>query len=66
MSRNNLLLIAALVAVAVGLLVSYFPPIQNSVAIWSVVSTFLGYGIRDLFAEAPKADQTPPATGPTP
>lgn len=61
MSRNNLLFIACLLAVAVGLLVSYFPPAQNAVSIWSLVSMAVGYGIRDLFV----VDQ-PAAPGPQP
>ncbi len=56
MPRNTLLLLCSLIAVIVGLLVSYFPPAQNAVSIWSLVSMAVGYGIRDLFAaDAPAA-----------
>jgi len=60
MSRNNLLFIACLLAIFVGLLVSYFPPAQNAVSIWSLVSMAVGYGIRDLFV----VDQAAPPTTP--
>ena len=60
MSRNTLLFFASLLAVIAGGLVSYFPPSQNGVAIWSLVSMFVGYGIRDLFvvSEPVKTDST--------
>ena len=67
MSRNLLLVVVALLAVVVGVLVSYFPPPQNAVAIWSMVNLVVGYGIRDLFvADAPAAQPpvAPPATDP--
>lgn len=41
----------AVLAIAVGIAVSYFPPPTNAAAIWALVSGFLGYGVRDLFAE---------------
>ncbi|MBB3213407.1 hypothetical protein FHW67_002699 [Herbaspirillum sp. Sphag1AN] len=65
MSRNTLLFLGAIVAVVAGLLVSYFPPPQNAVAIWSMVSMFIGYGIRDLFG-ADKPPSPPPAAPVTP
>lgn len=40
----------ALLAAAVGVLVSYYPPPTNAAAIWALVSGFLGYAMRDLFA----------------
>ena len=49
MQRNTLLLVASVLAIIAGGLVSYFPPAQNGVAIWSLVSMAVGYGIRDLF-----------------
>ena len=67
MPRNTLLLLCSLVAVIVGLLVSYFPPAQNAVSIWSLVSMAVGYGIRDLFAADAPAASTPdlqPAAAP--
>jgi hypothetical protein len=67
MSRNTLLFFASLLAIIAGGLVSYFPPTQNGVAIWSLVSMFVGYGIRDLFIKdeiaappAPPAALAPP------
>jgi len=45
-----------LIAIVVGGVVSYFPPEQNAVQIWSLVSGFLGYAIRDLFGN----QSTPP------
>ena len=45
MPRNTLLFIACLLAIGVGLLVSYFPPAQNAVSIWSLVSMAVGSGI---------------------
>jgi len=50
-----------LIAIIVGGLVSYFPPPSNAVAIWAIVSMFLGYAIRDLFGA-----KTPPAPPPAP
>jgi hypothetical protein len=47
-----------LVAIVVGGLVSYFPPPSNAVAIWAIVSMFLGYAIRDLFGS--KSPSLPP------
>ena len=70
MSRNNLLFIACLLAIFVGLLVSYFPPAQNAVSIWSLVSMAVGYGIRDLFvadqAAAPGPQTAEPPVPPSP
>ena len=40
--------IFVVLAIAVGLLVSYFPPTQNAVAIWMLISNFLSFMIRDL------------------
>lgn len=39
----------AILAIAVGLVVSYAPPSQNSAAIWGLVSTFFGYAMHKLF-----------------
>lgn len=64
MSRNTLLFVAALLAIVVGLLVSYMPPKENAVAIWSLVSIFFGYAIKDLFM--PATDTQPAAPDPTP
>ena len=63
MSRNTLLLVASVLAILAGGLVSYFPPAQNGVAIWSLVSMAVGYGIRDLFGVQPDAPaaSAPPA-----
>ena len=73
MTRNTLLFVSALLAIVAGLAVSYFPPPQNSAAIWSIVVVFFGYAIKDLFTPA---DTTPapvvnvtnvtPATDPVP
>ncbi len=51
-----------MVAIIVGGLVSYFPPPSNAVAIWAIVSMFLGYAIRDLFGN--RAPPVPPPTDP--
>jgi hypothetical protein len=40
--------IFVVLAVVVGLIVSYFPPAQNAVAIWMLISNFLSFVIRDL------------------
>ena len=72
MSRNSMLFVAMLAAIIVGLLVSYFPPAQNAVSIWSLVSMAAGYGIRDLFvgdavaAPGPAPDPTPAPAAPVP
>lgn len=39
---------AVLAIIAAGL-VSYFPPKENGVVIWSLISSFLTYCVRDLF-----------------
>lgn len=44
----------ALMAIAVGLLVSYLPPAHNADAIWALVGGFLGYAAKDLFAAVEK------------
>lgn len=55
MNKINVVQFFAVLAIIVGLGVSYFPPPTNGAAIWALVSGFLGYGVRDLFAE--QADQ---------
>ncbi len=52
----------AILAVLVGLLVSYHPPPVNATEIWALVSFFLGVAIRELFGITP----TPPAVTPSP
>lgn len=47
--------IFAIVAILVGLGVSYFPPIKNAEEIWGLVSVFLGYGMRELFRDVVQA-----------
>ncbi len=54
-----------LVAIIVGGLVSYFPPPSNAVAIWAIVSMFLGYAIRDLFGSKTPS-MPPPSDTPAP
>jgi hypothetical protein len=54
----------AIAAMGVGLLVSYFPPIQNGAAIWGVVGLFFGNLMRDLFPA--KGDNDPLNKAPAP
>lgn len=41
-------------AMTVGLVVSYYPPVQNGPAIWGLVGAFLGHAARDLFGDGGK------------
>jgi hypothetical protein len=54
MNRPTAAQFFAILAIIAGALVSYFPPTDNAVAIWSLVSGFLGYGVRDLFDKPTK------------
>ena len=57
--------IFAVMAILVGLLVSYYPPLQNGPAIWGLVGTFIGFCMKDLFAARSVGDFSPPnATAP--
>ncbi|WP_116988836.1 hypothetical protein [Duganella sp. BJB475] len=57
-----------MLAIAAGVFISYFPPAHNAEAMWTLIGSFLGYGIRDLFAPGglagsilvPGASSTPP------
>jgi len=49
MNRQWAVQIFSALAVIAGVLVSYFPPPHNAEAIWTLIGSFLGYGIRDLF-----------------
>lgn len=49
MNRPSAVQAFSLLAIIAGALVSYYPPPSNAVAIWSLISMFLGYGVRDLF-----------------
>jgi lipopolysaccharide export LptBFGC system permease protein LptF len=64
MSRNTLLFLSAILAVIVGLSVSYLPPTKNAEAIWSIVSIFFGYAIKELFMPSTDAPATPAAPVP--
>lgn len=70
MNRQTAIQVFSLLAIVAGLAVSYFPPPTNSAAIWSLVSVFLGYGVRDLFGpiggtvEAPTINTVITATAP--
>ncbi len=59
LKQSYIIALFGLLAVAVGLLVSYFPPAQNGAAIWNLVAVAVGYGIRDLFVKdnAPQEGQ---------
>ena len=59
MSRSTLLFVCALLAVVVGLLVSYVPPTANGAAVFSLVNIFVGYGIRDLFVKEEQGAPVP-------
>ncbi len=52
MKKATAVQVFSALAVLVGLVVSYFPPAQNAMALWSLVSMFLGYAVRDLFGES--------------
>lgn len=49
MIRQNAIYFLAFAAMAVGILISYYPPKDNGVVIWSMVSAFMGHVARDLF-----------------
>lgn len=51
MTKQGAVQVFSVLAIAAGLLVSYFPPQTNAQAIWALVGGFLGYAIRDLFAD---------------
>lgn len=42
------------VAIAAGAAISYWPPAHNAEAMWTLIGSFLGYGIRDLFPSKPE------------
>jgi hypothetical protein len=50
MNKIKAVQLFSLIAIAVGVVISYFPPTHNSEAIWALISGFLGYASRDLFA----------------
>jgi hypothetical protein len=39
-------------AIVAGALSSYFLPAHNAEAAWTLIGSFLGYGIRDLFGSS--------------
>ncbi len=47
-------------AIAVGLFVSYYPPIDNSKEIWGLVGVFIGSAITKLFKDPPNDPPSPP------
>ena len=49
----------AVAAIVVGLLVSYYPPVQNGAAIWALVGVFFGHLMTRLFGDdaLPKTPQ---------
>jgi hypothetical protein len=49
MSKATAIQVFSVLAVLVGLIVSYAPPPQNATAIWAIITMFMGYAIRDLF-----------------
>jgi len=49
MNRQWAVQIFSLLAIVAGALISYFPPAHNAEAAWTLIGSFLGYGIRDLF-----------------
>lgn len=49
MTRQWAVQIFSLLAIIAGVLISYFPPAHNAEAMWTLIGSFLGYGIRDLF-----------------
>jgi hypothetical protein len=51
MNKQTAIQVFAVLAILVGLLVSYTAPVANSGAIWGMVQMFLGYAIRDLFTQ---------------
>lgn len=48
-----------ILAIIAGGLVSYFPPKENGVVIWSLISSFLTYGVRELFEHGRTFDAAP-------
>ena len=68
MKRAAAVQVFSVLAVLVGLVVSYFPPAQNGMALWALVSMFLGYAVRDLFGEDPVSPRgaTVPVAVPAP
>ncbi len=60
MTKPNAAQFFAVLAIIAGAVVSYFPPPENAVAIWALVSGFLGYGVRDLFGDKPASPTEEP------
>lgn len=59
MKKVTAVQIFSLIAIAVGVAISYFPPPAHANAIWALITGFLGYAIRDLFAKAPATTVNP-------
>jgi hypothetical protein len=52
MNKIKAVQLFSIIAIAVGVAISYYPPLHNSEAIWALISGFLGYASRDLFASS--------------
>lgn len=62
MNRQWAVQIFSMLAIVAGAFISYFPPVHNAEAMWALIGSFLGYGIRDLFGQ-PAGVVPPPALG---
>lgn len=64
MRKISAVQIFAVMAILVGLLVSYVPPTENGPAIWGLVGTFIGFCMKDLFAAKSTVGTPPNAPAP--
>jgi len=49
MNRQWAIQLFSVLAIAIGVYISYCPPTHNAEAIWALISGYLGYAVRDLF-----------------
>jgi hypothetical protein len=66
MKKKTTAQVFSVIAIFVGLLVSYTTPEHNGEAIWTLVGTFLGHAMRDLFGsdDGPVVNQSLTTAGP--
>ncbi len=62
MDKKEAVQVFSVLAVLVGMIVSYLPPTTNAAAIFGIVTMFLGYAIRDLFGDDKKVPLPPQGT----
>ena len=54
----------ALIAIGVGVVISYFPPKEHGEAIWLIVTAFLSHLGSYLIRDKPKDSEAPPPPAP--